>query len=70
MSNEELKPCPFCGGEAKCMHHAEQSRLIFSTGSELSTCYIIECKVCLVRIQRGFKDDALKAWNTRIDDND
>lgn len=66
--SDELLPCPFCGGEAELMHHSEQSRLVFNTGSELSSCYIIECKKCFSRVQRGFKEDLVKAWNTRTKD--
>ena len=62
---DELKACPFCGSDAKLMPKSEQSPLIFSTGSELSSCFLVECESCYARVQRGFKDDAIKAWNTR-----
>lgn len=51
MSNIELKPCPFCGGEA---------RFADVTGHWLI------CKECLCETQYyNNPADAVKAWNTR-----
>jgi len=51
MSEEELKPCPFCGNTN--LHHTETS--IF---------HAVWCKDCgaMVDIDDG---DAIKLWNTR-----
>ena len=54
MSNKELKPCPFCGGEAD-----------IERTSEL---HYISCKNCYVDTRvYGSKAEAIKAWNERID---
>lgn len=68
---EELKPCPFCGGEAT---------LITRMGDEIV--HRIECTVCLAQMgethwavdgKKGKlffekENDAIKAWNRRADD--
>ena len=59
----ELKPCPFCGGEA----------VEFTWKHDLSNSYmaVVRCDVCKVRAERGFgaeeavKAEAIEAWNTR-----
>lgn len=57
MSENELKPCPFCGGEAvvKPDYRYQTSR------------YICECLSCGVENARVFdsEEDSIKAWNTR-----
>lgn len=51
MSNKELLPCPFCGGEADI------------EGSEH---HYIYCKNCFADTRTyGSKAEAIKAWNTR-----
>lgn len=51
---EELKPCPFCGGEASLMRS--------------NTLYKVECKDCGVAGNvRVFQSDAIAAWNTRVE---
>ncbi len=56
----ELKPCPFCGGEAK-VHTGEKFFLI---GEE--ECSIVVCKSCLAT-SRYFhtSKEAIEAWNRR-----
>lgn len=54
--SEELKPCPYCGGEAEPFHEGLG--------------YIaVRCKKCGIA-RRGFYtwDAAIAAWNTRADD--
>lgn len=49
--SEELKPCPFCGGEAQ-------------TGKSYSGFYSVECMNC--GMQSGYYDtesEAITAWN-------
>ena len=54
---EELKPCPFCGGEAKL--HEQKHR-------EYASTYYVECKNCECKtIEFLNKDDACERWNTR-----
>lgn len=54
---EELKPCPFCGDEARVIE-------CFHEGSEY---YWIECKECYGRTTGSLsKDDAIAAWNRRV----
>lgn len=59
---EELKPCPFCGGEAKTSDTATNKENKFEFGW-------IGCQECRVFInyinnQRG-KSEAIAAWNRR-----
>lgn len=66
-----LKPCPFCGGEAK---------LSYDYSSESGDWYTVDClnKKCPMNYSRGAwdnvnvttgwrktKEEVIKAWNTR-----
>ncbi len=66
--SEELKPCPFCGGEASwCGDDPD----------DVHNCHYIVCISCYVNIDfrnkecanaetiEGARAAALKAWNTR-----
>lgn len=57
----ELKPCPFCGGEAKMLiHHNEQLNYVR---------YSIECQRCLTESNKYFVPKiAEEAWNRRAVD--
>ena len=49
---EELKPCPFCGGEAEWFINKHA--------------YMVECQNCYARGSLELtKQDAIEAWNTR-----
>lgn len=53
MSETKLKPCPFCGGEAKALRN-------------IHNYYIVKCSKCSIStLQRGKKAEAINAWNTR-----
>lgn len=55
----ELKPCPFCGGEAE---------IISGFGK-----YTVQCKKggCMANISwASNKDYAIKAWNRRAENDD
>lgn len=54
-AEEELLPCPFCGGEAE-----SQSIPSFRNS------HFVRCKICLSSV-RGYdtKDNAIAAWNRR-----
>lgn len=58
--SENLKPCPFCGGEAA-----------FGTNSVTGFEYV-RCSVCKARTWSGFKtrEESIEAWNTRAERND
>ena len=51
---EELKPCPFCGGEAEMLNYSE-------------TEWIVHCRMCdgMVERWRETKKEAIEQWNRR-----
>jgi Lar family restriction alleviation protein len=62
----ELKPCPFCGGEAETKmylwgHHAETHAPIW--------CYYVYCVSCDAMTDNIFKSkkEAIAAWNRRAE---
>lgn len=63
---EKLKPCPFCGGEAK-------SRFDMYSGDSLVNEWIVDCRnvTCEVEVQTIGHDtegESIKAWNLRYGD--
>lgn len=63
MKNIELKPCPFCGGEAEISHGRFDGK---------DTSYVV-CKRCMARgefftisFKRSSDDMAIEAWNRRV----
>lgn len=55
---DRLKPCPFCGGDAKLEINREMG----------GTQYQVLCTNCPTTVGRHWfwkKEDAIKAWNTR-----
>lgn len=63
-SNEELKPCPFCGGEAELVEH--NGDLIFYSVS----CKNENCFAGAVDVRHFGKETLVEAWNRRADDAD
>lgn len=60
----ELKPCPFCGGEA--IHHAQKT---YSVGfTEEWSEPAVKCSMCHVKIARLDANEVITAWNTRTAD--
>ena len=56
MSAPELKPCPFCGGEADIDHdHTVEENHAYG------------CRICSVWFDTFNADDAISAWNRRAD---
>ena len=51
----ELKPCPFCGGEAIVYRH------------ESRRSYVASCKTCQIFMYWGSKKLAIEHWNKRSD---
>ena len=52
MTDKKLKPCPFCGGEAKVRN--------FISGRD------VHCKNCYASVKiLDSNEEAIKAWNTR-----
>lgn len=59
----ELKPCPFCGGDAKLVRREQKYGFYPSGGT-----YYIHCKNCLMTTQpRCKKEYVIEAWNRRAD---
>ena len=58
---EDLKPCPFCGGEALAVEHP--------FASQMST-YGVECLSCGVMTPSNYitKVGAIRAWNRMVSD--
>lgn len=56
MSAPELKPCPFCGGEALISRYGTRR---FST--------VVECTECGCTLENGETFRHGEAWNTRSD---
>ena len=59
----ELKPCPFCGGEAfvcEYLYSCEPGRIVM---------YGVECNGCHTTTFEGnSKQEAIEAWNRRAED--
>ena len=63
---EELKPCPFCGGEARLLLNAK--RKIYGK-DEYRTGVVACCNVCEARMFYGSEKLAIDAWNRRTGEN-
>lgn len=50
---EELKPCPFCGGEARVHESAGGWSFVF-------------CEECEAELRGETKAEAIEAWNKRV----
>lgn len=63
----ELKPCPFCGGEANLVPHKFFSQ---RTQKWEIDCYGVECKNCRTSSYQfwGCEKHAITAWNRRAED--
>lgn len=61
----ELKPCPFCGGEAAVYWHC---RIVKHKAAQ--THYRCGCKECGLRFPKysGTGEEAIEAWNRRAED--
>ena len=62
MSEEKLRNCPFCGGEAKLYSRAVDWLL-----SE----HLVRCKKChCITDTYDTKEEAVEVWNRRVADDD
>lgn len=60
----ELKPCPFCGGEANIVKRKFKSGFYPSGGT-----YYVHCKNCFITTQpRRTQKYVIKIWNRRTND--
>ena len=52
----ELKPCPFCGGEAEMLNYSPKE-------------WLVVCPVCCGMVERWCetKEEAITQWNRRTD---
>lgn len=58
----ELKPCPFCGGEAVLIKRKLKTEFYPSDGS-----YYAHCKKCIITTQpRKNAESVIEAWNRRV----
>lgn len=63
----ELKPCPSCGGEAEIVPHKFFSEILKAW---MVDCYGVECKNCHTSGYQfwGTEAHAIAAWNRRAND--
>ena len=54
MTEQKLKPCPFCGGEAEVWV------------SNITEREVIYCEVCDARIMKPNEQEAIASWNKRV----
>ena len=66
----KLKPCPFCGGEAKIVHRKKKD--VFDIGCYVSLmcpaniCIDPKCTEC--GDGYSYKEEAIHLWNRRVSD--
>ena len=61
----ELKPCPFCGGEAELREERGLTRTLFFVSCENDNCgVVVETRNSVSSTKVG----AIEAWNRRADE--
>lgn len=66
---EKLKPCPFCGGEARIEVIEPHTHTLTTFMPDYKGGAFIECK-CGAAISGDTKDAAIAAWNKRAQDTE
>lgn len=61
--SDELKPCPFCGGEATFAAHATAEEMDY--GIICRTMAVIGCDACEFCMSGETDEEAVAAWNAR-----
>ena len=64
---EELRSCPFCGGEAELLGGAENWTPTFYDPDSGGDPYSVSCKTCGALMLGAFyeAEQVIAAWNTR-----
>lgn len=65
MKEKELKPCPFCGGEAIINEVPPHKHKLFPNIPECKGETFIECTKCTCAISADTTEDAVNDWNRR-----
>ena len=65
----ELKPCPFCGGEAEEAYVKRKKWFARFRYPYITHVTYIRCKVCqATTMVRWTREEAIEAWNRRAGD--
>ena len=65
---DELKPCPFCGGEAE-LYESEAYNLK-NGGKVDQTLWFVTCQDCTALLCGDLKKKAVEMWNRRAGEAD
>lgn len=65
---DKLKPCPFCGGEAFIFVIPPHKHRIVPLPDYAGEAFV-ECTKCTCAMSADTKEEAIKAWNRRTNDD-
>ena len=65
--DKQLKPCPFCGGEAVCYAIARSCVSVFSRVICIKCPAEVSRSFCVNSIEEG-EQKIIELWNRRVDD--
>lgn len=69
--NQELRNCPFCGGEAEEKHMKRKKLFARFTFPPTTYFVYIRCKLCgATTTVMWTRENAIEAWNRRTGDTD
>ena len=67
----ELKPCPFCGGEAEEAYMKRKKLFAKFRFPYVTHIVYIRCEVCgATSSLKWTRENAIEAWNRRVGDTD